>query len=86
MVQQIEDKVKIIKDHLNISLDRQKSYADLKMCDIKYQVGDKVCLRVSPWKKIMRFGQKGILCAQFIRPYEIHEWVEPVAYKLELQP
>ena len=73
MVQQTEDKVKIIKDNLKISLDRQKQYANLKMCDIKYHVGDKVCLRVSPWKKIMRFGQKGKLCAQYIGPYEVHQ-------------
>ena len=34
----------------------------------------------------MRFGQKGKLCAQFIGPCDIHERVEPVAYKLALQP
>ncbi|XP_049364359.1 uncharacterized protein LOC125829149 [Solanum verrucosum] len=81
-----EDKVKIIKDHLKISSDRQKSYADLKRRDIEYQVGDKVFLRVSPWKKIMRFGQKRKLSPRFIGPYEILERVGPVAYKLALQP
>ena len=60
MVQQTEDKVKIIKDRLKISLDRQKSYADLKRCDIEYQVGDKVFLKMYAWKKNMRFGQKGV--------------------------
>ena len=49
MVQQIEDKVKIIEDHLKIFLDRKKSYANLKRRDIKYQVGDKLFLKVSPW-------------------------------------
>ncbi|XP_075103777.1 uncharacterized protein LOC142178340 [Nicotiana tabacum] len=58
IVQQTEDKVKIIKDRLKISSDRQKSYADLKRREIEHQVGDKVFLKVSPWKKIMRFGQK----------------------------
>nr|XP_009773227.1 PREDICTED: uncharacterized protein LOC104223475 [Nicotiana sylvestris] len=42
IVQQIEDKVKIIKDQLKISSDRQKSYADLKRCEIEHQVGDKL--------------------------------------------
>ncbi|XP_049348944.1 uncharacterized protein LOC125813488 [Solanum verrucosum] len=86
IVQQTEDKVKIIKDRLKISSNRQKSYADPKRCDIEYQVGDKVFLKVSPWKKIMRFGQKGKLSPRFIRPYEILERVGPVAYKLALPP
>jgi len=86
IVQQTEDKVKIIKDRLKISSDRQKSYADLKRHDIEYQVGDKVFLKVSPWKKIMRFGQKGKLSPRFIGPYEILERVGPVAYKLALPP
>ena len=86
IVQQTEDKVKIIKDRLKISSDRQKSYADLKRRDIEYQVGDKVFLKVSPWKKIMRFGQKGKLSPRFIGPYEILERVGPVAYKLALPP
>ncbi|XP_070010863.1 uncharacterized protein [Nicotiana sylvestris] len=86
IVQQTEDKVKIIKDRLKISSDRQKSYADLKRCEIEHQVGDKVFLKVSPWKKIMRFGQKGKLIPRFIGPYEILERIGPVAYKLALPP
>ncbi|WMV58770.1 hypothetical protein MTR67_052155 [Solanum verrucosum] len=65
---------------------RQKSYADLKRRDIEYQVGDKVYLKVSPWKKIMRFGQKGKLSPRFIGPYKILERVGPVAYKLASPP
>ncbi|XP_049378042.1 uncharacterized protein LOC125842770 [Solanum stenotomum] len=60
--------------------------ADLKRLDIEYQVGDKVFLKVSPWKKIMRFGQKGKISPRFIRPYEILERIGPVAYKLALPP
>ncbi|XP_070015989.1 uncharacterized protein [Nicotiana sylvestris] len=86
IVQQTEDKVKIIKDRLKISSDRQKSYADLKRREIEHQVGDKVFLKVSPWKKIMRFGQKGKLSPRFIGPYEILERIGPVAYKLALPP
>ncbi|WMV29888.1 hypothetical protein MTR67_023273 [Solanum verrucosum] len=86
IVQQTEDKVKIIKDRLKISSDRHKSYADLKRRDIEFKVRYKVFLKVSPWKKIMRFGQKGKLSPRFIRPYEILERVGPVAYKLALPP
>ncbi|XP_049368015.1 uncharacterized protein LOC125832873 [Solanum verrucosum] len=86
IVQQIEDKVQIIKDPLKISSDRQKLYADLKRRDIEYQVGDKLFLKVTPWKKIMRFSQKGKLSPRFIGPYEILERVGPVAYKLAFPP
>ncbi|XP_070026624.1 uncharacterized protein [Nicotiana sylvestris] len=86
IVQQTEDKVKIIKDRLKISSDRQKSYADLKRREIEHQVGDKVFLKVSSWKKIMRFGQKGKLSPRFIGPYEILERIGLVAYKLALPP
>ncbi|XP_049399794.1 uncharacterized protein LOC125863859 [Solanum stenotomum] len=48
IVQQTEDKVKIIKDGLKISSVRQKLYADLKRRDIEYQVGDKILERVGP--------------------------------------
>ncbi|KAG8499119.1 hypothetical protein CXB51_005527 [Gossypium anomalum] len=40
--------------------------------------------KVSPWKKLFRFGKKGKLSPRFIRPYEIIERVGPVAYRLRL--
>ena len=64
--------------------DRQNSYADLKKRDIEYKVGDMVFLRVSPWRKILRFGKKGKLSSRFIGPYEILERIGPMAYCLAL--
>ena len=54
--------------------------------DIQYAIDEKVFLKVSPWKKVMRFGKKGKLSLRFIRPYEVIEKVGPVAYKLALPP
>ena len=44
----------------------------------------KVFLKVSPWKKILRFGRKGKLSPRFIGPYEILERVLLVVYRLAL--
>ena len=53
---------------------------------MEYQISDKVFLRVSPWKGIMRFGNKGKLSPRYIGPYEIVERVGPLAYRLTLPP
>ena len=50
-VKETEEKVRVIQQRLKAASDRQKSYADLKRKDIEYEVGDKVFLKVSPWKK-----------------------------------
>ena len=49
-------------------------------------MGDKVFLKVSPWRKILRFGQKGKLSPRFIGPYEILKCVGPMVYRLALPP
>jgi len=86
LVKQAEEKVKSIKANLKVASDRQKSYADLKRKEIEYGIGDKVFLKVSPWKKVLRFGRKGKLSPRFIGPYEVIERVGPVAYRLALPP
>ena len=66
--------------------DRQKSYADLHRRDIEYAIGDKVFLKVSPWKGILRFGRHEKLSPMYIGPYEVIERVGPLVYKLALPP
>ncbi|KAA3469677.1 reverse transcriptase [Gossypium australe] len=84
LIKDLEQKVKLIRDCLKAASDRQKSYANLKRKDIEFEIGDKVFLKVSPWKKVLRFGRKGKLSPRFIGPYEIIERVGPVAYRLRL--
>ena len=86
LVADTESKVRLIRDRLKEASDRQKSYADLKRKEIEFAVGDMVFLKVSPWKKILRFGKKGKLSPRFIGPYRIVKRVGPVAYQLELPP
>ncbi|KAG8501112.1 hypothetical protein CXB51_003183 [Gossypium anomalum] len=86
LIKDAEQKVKIIRESLKAASDRQKSYVDLKRKDIEYQVGDKVFLKVSPWKNVLRFGRKGKLSPRFIGPYEISKRIGLVAYRLILPP
>ena len=69
IVKETEEKVRVSQQMLKVSSDRQSSYADLKRKDLEYEVGDKVFLKVSSWRKILRFGKKGI---------------EPIDYHLDL--
>nr|GFC81273.1 putative reverse transcriptase domain-containing protein [Tanacetum cinerariifolium] len=64
--------------------DRQKSYADLKRKPMEFQVGDKVMLKISPWKGVLRFGKRGKLNPRYVGPFKILEIVRDVAYKLDL--
>nr|GEY80362.1 putative reverse transcriptase domain-containing protein [Tanacetum cinerariifolium] len=61
-----------------------KSYADLKRKPMEFQVGDKVMLKVSPWKGVVRFGKRGKLNPKYVGPFKVLESVGDVAYKLDL--
>ena len=82
IVKDTKEKVQVIRQRLKVASDRKKSNADLKRNDIEYEVSAKVFLKVSPWRKVLRFGKKGKLSLRFISPYEILERVGPVAYQL----
>nr|GFB85611.1 putative reverse transcriptase domain-containing protein [Tanacetum cinerariifolium] len=49
-----------------------------------FQVGDKVMLKVSPWKGVVRFRKRGKLNPRYVGPFRVLEKVRTVAYKLEL--
>ncbi|XP_070054199.1 uncharacterized protein [Nicotiana tomentosiformis] len=64
----------------------QKSYVDKKARVVAFMEGEKVLLRVSPLKGVMRFGKKGKLSHRHIGPFEVLERVGKVDYKLPLPP
>ena len=57
LVQITTDNLQVVRANLKTAQDRQKSYANLKRIDIKYEKGEKVFLKVSPWKGVLRFGK-----------------------------
>ncbi|GKA28094.1 hypothetical protein Tco_0714262 [Tanacetum coccineum] len=61
LIQETTEKIVQIKQRMQAARDRQKSYADLKRKPMELQVGDKVMLKVSPWKGVIRFGKRGKL-------------------------
>ncbi|GJW11637.1 hypothetical protein Tco_1577464 [Tanacetum coccineum] len=73
LVQETTDKVVVIKEKLKAAIDRQKSYADNRRKPLEFEVGDRVMLKVSPWKGVIRFGKKGKLASRCVGPFEILE-------------
>ena len=86
LVQITSEKVKVVRDNLKIAGDRQRSYADNRRRDLQFEIGDRVFLKISPWKGVLRFGRRGKLRPRYIGPYEIITRVGPVAYRLKLPP
>ncbi|GJR43856.1 putative reverse transcriptase domain-containing protein [Tanacetum coccineum] len=84
IVRETTEKIIQIKHRLQASRDRQKSYADKRRKPLEFQVGDKVMLKVSPWKGVIRFGKRGKLNPRYIGPFKILAKVGTVAYRLEL--
>ena len=84
IVQTIVDKVNVIHARLKAAQDRQKIYADKRRKDLEFVVEDRVFLKLSPWKGVVRFGKRGKLSPRYIGLFEIVERIGPVAYRLDL--
>ncbi|GKC08102.1 putative reverse transcriptase domain-containing protein [Tanacetum coccineum] len=70
LVQETTEKIIQIKQTMQVAYDRQKSYADLKRKLMDFEVADKVMLKVSPWKWVVRFGKRGKLNPRYVGPFK----------------
>ena len=55
MVREKSEKNDLVKRRMKTAQDRQKSYADKRRTDIKFEVGDMVFIKVSPLRNVVRF-------------------------------
>ncbi|KAJ0814449.1 putative nucleotidyltransferase, Ribonuclease H [Helianthus annuus] len=78
------EKIAQIRQRMAAARDRQKAYTDKRRKPLEFEVGDRVLLKVSPWKGVVRFGKRGKLNPRYVGPFEILEKIGKVAYKLNL--
>ncbi|GKC92275.1 putative reverse transcriptase domain-containing protein [Tanacetum coccineum] len=70
IVHETTEKIIQIKKLIQAARDRKKSYADKRRKPLEFQVGDKVMLKVPPWKGVIHFGKRGKLKPHYIGPFK----------------
>ena len=76
--------MKCIQEKLLAAQSRQKEYTDRKVRDLEFMEGDKVLLKVSAMKEVMRFGKRCKLSPRYIGTFKVLKRVGEVPYELSL--
>nr|GEX03498.1 putative reverse transcriptase domain-containing protein [Tanacetum cinerariifolium] len=87
-IKETTEKIILIKQRMQAAQDQQKSYADRKRNPMEFKVGDRVMLKVSPWKGVVRFIKRGKLNSRLHHTFHVSNLKkcyaeEPLAMPLE---
>ncbi|XP_071923220.1 uncharacterized protein [Coffea arabica] len=82
-IEDVYERVKVIRQKLQTAQSRQKNYADNRRKDLEFEVGDKVFLNVTPLRSLTA-GKGKKLQPRYGGPFKILQRVGNVAYRLEL--
>ncbi|GJR82761.1 putative reverse transcriptase domain-containing protein [Tanacetum coccineum] len=83
IIHETTEKIVQIKSRIQAARDRQKSYANIRRKPMVFQVGDKVMLKVLPWKGVVRFGKRGKLNPRYVSHFKKCLSDESLAIPLE---
>ena len=77
LIQQVHMRFQIAQSQHNCHVDRFR-------LDLEFYVGDMLLLKVSPWKGVIRFRNRGKLGPRYYISFKDIAWVGRVVYFLEL--
>ncbi|GJV56091.1 hypothetical protein Tco_1457096 [Tanacetum coccineum] len=81
MIRETTEMIVQIKNRLLAARSRQKSYTDVRRKPLEFEVGNKVMLKVSPWKGVVRYGKHRKISPCYIGPFKILSRVEVLSDK-----
>ncbi|GJR08097.1 putative nucleotidyltransferase, ribonuclease H [Tanacetum coccineum] len=84
LIEITNEKVAVAKEKLKEARSRQKSYADKHRRDLEFQTGDRVFLKVSPFRGVKHFRIKGKLSPRFIGSFEILKRIREIQPDMSL--
>jgi hypothetical protein len=84
-IQQSQDILRELKDHLQRRQNQQKVQADKHIVDRTFEVGDLVYLRLQPYRQAsIKRSRAEKLQPRFFGPYKVSRRIGAVAYEMEL--
>nr|GFA81797.1 reverse transcriptase domain-containing protein [Tanacetum cinerariifolium] len=83
LIQETTEKNIKVKQIMQAAHDRQKSYDDLKRKPMEFQIGDRVMLKVLPWKGVVRSRKQEKLNPRYVGPFKKCHADEPLAIPLD---
>ena len=78
--------LQLLKDNLNLAQNRMKQQADQHHSEWSFNVGDRVFLRLQPYKQmsLKNIKKDNKLSPKYYGPYKVLQNIGSMAYKLEL--